>query len=219
MSPFPAKAMIILGGGRVGRRAVALLAGLGFTDLTVVDPDPTALAGLPVGVARVRAEGAEYLAGTWLPQGKDPWSWPSAWIIPAAPAHLAWRWLLLHLQAAPAPVPGEALTGLPGLTQAGQGGYALSFAPALCPENCDEQAPCPQAGGPVEPLYDLLRTRSTIWPVLVLRSFPLAPGLGGYPASHLFRLARRTGELGPGLILMATACRCHAVVHGLTLPG
>ena len=48
----------------------------------------------------------------------------------------------------------------------------------------------------------------------VIPSRQLAPGVGGYPPGELLALGRELTGLA-GKILIATACRCHGVVHGL----
>ena len=55
------------------------------------------------------------------------------------------------------------------------------------------------------------------WPgfvMLVLRSRQLAPGLGGYRGRELLGLEDLARE-SAGPLLVATACRCHGVLHGL----
>ena len=51
----------------------------------------------------------------------------------------------------------------------------------------------------------------------VVASRQLAPGVGGYPPRALLALARDLAGQG-GRTLIATACRCHGVVHGLQGP-
>lgn len=210
------KLAVVVGAGRVGEKAARTLIGLGFGRVVVVDPDRRALSRLKAragfGPETVAGEGVPWLhsQGPGLPSG--------TWIIPAAPVHLAYEWLLLELEgkARPAPVPREALSGLPGLAPTRDGGFVLSWAQGLCPPGCDERADCPQQGGRLEPLYDLIRDRAAAWPWAVIRSHLLVPGVGGYP---LLTLRRHLGRIGsaPGPNLVATLCRCHGVVHSLEL--
>ncbi len=55
-------------------------------------------------------------------------------------------------------------------------------------------------------------------PVLVVASTQLAPGVGGFAPSRLLELAAEVGA-APGPLLIAPACRCHGVVHGLKRRG
>jgi hypothetical protein len=54
--------------------------------------------------------------------------------------------------------------------------------------------------------------------VKVIPSRQLAPGVGGYAPGRLLGLARELEDLR-GNVLIATACRCHGVMHGLRRSG
>lgn len=207
---------VVIGAGRVGRKALESLPKLGFGRVVVVDPDRRALSrlrgGAASGLETVAADGAGWLhsQGRSLPSG--------AWIIPAAPVHLAYEWFLLELggRVRPVPVPAEALAGLPGLAPAREGGFVLSWAQGLCPPGCDERAVCPQRGVRLEPLYNLVGDRASPFPLAIIRSHLLIPGVGGFPFLTLRRRLSRVGP-APGPNLVATLCRCHGVVHALEL--
>lgn len=202
---------IVIGFGRLGQSAVKRLFSLGFGRLTVVDNHPSAMAGLSDEVVKVQGSGPTWLAGQSLGQ---------SWIIPALPVHLAAYWLKEALRlkgraAAWEPVDQPAFASLPHLSQTKDRGLLASWADFLCPDDCEEKGPCPRLGVSLEPLYLRLRALAQNQPLGVVRSYQLAPGLGGYPARSLrklleFALARREGEL-----MVATACRCHAVIHSL----
>lgn len=204
------KPVVVIGGGRVGQAAVDLLRGLGFGRLTVVDSDPAALSGLGPGVKTVPDQGPDWLARNFDGTG---------WIIPAAPIHLAYEWLRLRLNGRVEPIetPLEPFESLPNLARAQGGGLTFSRADFICPDGCSEHGPCPVVGGRPEPLYHVLRNLAGAPPLAVVRSQPLAPGLGGYPARWLERLtAEVMARRGP--VYVATVCRCHGVIHGLTRP-
>jgi hypothetical protein len=210
------KSAVVVGAGRVGEKAARSLIKIGFSRVVVVDPDGQALSRLRRETGSIPetvvAEGIRWLhsQARSLP--------PSTWIIPAAPVHLAYEWLLLELgpRARPAPVPAEALAGLPGLAPAGNGGFVLSWAKGLCPPGCDERSVCPEQGVSLEPLYELIRDRVADRPLEVIRSHLLVPGVGGFPLLTLRRHLRRV-ESNPGPNLVATLCRCHGVVHSLEM--
>jgi len=208
------KPVAVLGAGRAGRRAVALLTGLGFSRLTVIDPDPEALARLPQAVKAVAQDGVQWLARAEL----DSAGLKSAWVIPALPVHLAYEWLLARMgsRAARAAVPGRVSAGLPGLAPAGREGRVISWSQDLCPADCDERGICPKLGRRLDPLYGLLRQRAQSLPLAVVRSHPLGPGLGGFPTAVLLRLERRIEAL-EGVVAVATACRCFGVIHALKM--
>ncbi len=202
------KPVVVIGGGRVGRRAVEILTSMGFDRLTVVDPSRPALDRVGPAIETVQASGVDWLSEAELGSG---------WIVPANPSHLAYEWLLAELgpRAEPIDTPSEMVAGLPGASRAYGGGFTLSLAEGVCPIDCDERGPCPVTGERHEPLYHRLRARKTPWPLITVRSHPLAPGLGGYPAAALRRLKNEVERAG-GALSVATACRCHGVVHSLS---
>jgi hypothetical protein len=144
-----------------------------------------------------------------------PWDW----LLPMAPVHVAWAWLLAG------PLRGWRTVAAPGTLEAvapvawrgPEGQLYLSRAVHLCPDDCPEpDTSCPVSGESREaPLYaELAALTLPGWTIRVVPSRQLAPGVGGYPPRTLLALGRdlagRTGKF-----LVATACRCHGVVHGL----
>ncbi len=203
-----AKPVVVLGAGRVGRRALNRLRDLGFDRLTAVDQSKEALAGLGPGVRVVKSDGPRWLSRMEL---------DSAWIVPAAPVHVAFEWLRATWgqKASPAEVPAALISRLPGAAPAPHQGWAFSWADFICPAECDERGVCPVLGRRLEPLFERLRLFTPWWPLVVIRSHRLGPGLGGFPAASLKALGRRAK--GGGLLVVATACRCHGVMHALEL--
>jgi hypothetical protein len=211
---------LILGAGKFGRLAVQrLTAQDAAARLAVVDRDPGALAALPtlngVRVETIAADLAAFLKDR-LPHYA---SWD--WLIPAMPVHVALvsleqgplagsGWELLEAPAEAANLAATAIRG-PG------GGLYLSRATHLCPDDCPEPEDfCPVTGeSRTPPLYEALAGLSLPgFRVLVIPSRPLAPGVGGYPPRALLDLARALDDVHENL-LIATACRCHGVVHAL----
>ena len=208
------KPVIILGAGRVGSLAVERLGAAGLTRLTVVDQDPSALARLDGKARTALGEAVTWLTGQELDR---------AWIVPAVPAHLAFQWLRAVLrtkgiETSPLALDRGAYESLPHLAAAAEGGLVASWADFICPGGCDERGPCPVLGRELEPLYLMLRRMADGLPLTVVRSYSLAPGLGGYPARSLTWLLSRAGQ-EPGQKMVATACRCHAVIHAFELAG
>ncbi|MFA5110830.1 MAG: hypothetical protein WC443_05445 [Desulfobaccales bacterium] len=206
---------LILGAGKFGRLALARLAreddAAGFL---VVDRDPEALAALGAGGGpRVRAEAVAYLV-SHLGAGTQ-WDW----IIPMVPQHVAFQWLtagpLARSDWRPAAAP-EALARLAPVVRRGpQGELYLSRARHLCPDDCAEPLVCPVTGESRERglHQELAALDLPGCQVRVMASRQLAPGVGGYPPRELLALAL---ALNPrDSVLIATACRCHGVIHGL----
>ena len=209
---------LILGAGKFGRLALKRLTRQdAAASFVVVDRDPAALAltldGLP-GRTRVVAEAVAFLVQHL--GGDCPWDW----IIPMAPVHVAFNWLLAGPLAGsawrPAEVP-EALAGLiPGARRGPQGELYLSRAQHLCPDDCAEPEVCPVTGESRDlPLHqELASLHLAGYEIRVIPSRQLAPGVGGYPPWRLLDLARDLSA-STGKVLIATACRCHGVIHGL----
>ena len=141
------------------------------------------------------------------------------WIIPMVPLHVAYHWLLKGPLAGsgwkPLAVPG-GLSHLVPTTQCGpEGELYLSRAQHLCPDDCAEPEVCPVTGESRDlPLHQELASLAG-YEIRVIPSQQLAPGVGGYAPRQLLDLARDMGVLR-GKVLIATACRCHGVVHALT---
>ncbi|MEW5723667.1 MAG: potassium transporter [Thermodesulfobacteriota bacterium] len=206
----------IIGGGAFGRRGVEILSRRGRPgDLLVVDVDSAALAGLEPGVASVLGDGVEFLVKNLSP-GRGP-----GWIVPCLPLHLAFEWLKARLGPAAEAVPAPAVPAgrLPPPRPAGQGGHLLSYADFICPPDCPEPAEvCTYTGRPRRgDLYADLA--AALWPgfdIVVVRSRQLAPGLGGYRPADLFGLEQKA-RAADSPLLVATACRCHGVLHALRM--
>jgi hypothetical protein len=210
---------LILGSGKFGRLALMRLAREdAAASFVVVDRDPGALAvqldGIP-GPIRVQAEAVAFLV-QHLRAG-DRWDW----IIPMVPVHVAYEWLLAGPLAGsawqPAAVP-ESLAGLiPGARRGSRGEFYLSWSRHLCPDDCSEPEVCPVTGeSRDQPLHqELASLHLAGYAIRVIPSRQLAPGVGGYSPGRLLDLARDM-EAMEGNVLIATACRCHGVIHGLT---
>jgi hypothetical protein len=212
---------LILGAGKFGRLALARLAREdAAASFLVVDRDPAALKvrldGVPGGT-RVQAEAITFLVQHLVDKGN--WDW----VIPMVPVHVAFHWLLAGpLKGSvwrPVAAP-EALAGIiPGARRGPQGELYVSRARHLCPDDCAEPEVCPVTGEARQlPLHqELASLHLAGYAIRVIPSRQLAPGVGGYPPGRLLDLAREMRAL-KGNVLIATACRCHGVIHGLT-PG
>ena len=210
---------LILGAGKFGRLA---LERLGKEDkeaaFLVVDRNPQALPearGLTnAPVEMVTAEAGAFLAAR-LHQGA---AWD--WLIPAVPEHVAFSWLrqgpLAGAGWEPLAVPPELAALTPVAHHGREGELYLSQALHLCPDDCAEPQVCPVTGEPREiPLYEELAALNIPgYQIAVIPSRQLAPGVGGFSPETLLALARDLAGR-EGKILVATACRCHGVVHGI----
>jgi hypothetical protein len=140
------------------------------------------------------------------------------------PLHVAYAWLLAGPLAGQGweqvAVPGKLDDLAPLAIRGPQGELYLSLARHICADDCDEPAICPVTGEVRDqPLFRRLAAASRPeLPLLVVASEQLAPGIGGYSPDKLMKLADTVAATS-GPLLVATACRCHGVVHGLKRKG
>lgn len=209
--------ILVIGGGRFGSLALERLPA---RVATVVEPVPddglSALADAQ-GVELVQTQGVGFLAPA-LARNKPP-----RWVVPALPRHLLHDWLLRELApqgACALDVPASALPTVASIIQGKEGQFFLSLADFLCPDDCPEPPKlCTVTGKPRgEPLYRrMARINPPGWKVAVLRSRQLAPGVGGCLSVEMLAIKQRIRAQG-GRWLVATSCRCHGVISGLSLP-
>lgn len=210
---------LILGAGKFGRLALARLARLDEqARFLVVDRNARALAAAralaPGRGEWVAAEAGAYLAAH-LENGA---SWD--WLIPMIPEHVAFSWLRGRHLTPPAwealAVPAELASLAPVASRGREGELYLSRALHLCPDDCPGPRECPVTGESREtPLFaELAVFQAPGFKMAVIPSRQLAPGVGGYPPGLLRAMARDLAGFR-GKVLIATACRCHGVVHAL----
>ncbi|HIJ69047.1 MAG TPA: hypothetical protein HPP57_06055, partial [Deltaproteobacteria bacterium] len=112
---------------------------------------------------------------------------------------------------------GEVDSKLPNPIRVPSGTLYASFATFLCPDYCSEPEEICTHTGKERPgnLYEVFGgVLASGFDVAVLRSWQLAPGVGGYPGRSLRQLLAGIGSK-PGRYLIATSCRCHGVMDAL----
>lgn len=213
---FPPERVWILGAGRFGSIACKrLIRRHAQASFLVIDSREEELAkieeqfGLPVQLR----EAVSFMSER--PLADD------IWIIPAVPIHVAFQWLLSQIA-------GERLiyqTDVPQITdekvpnpfRMHSKTLYTSFANFRCPDACSEPDEiCTHTGKPRPGnLYEhLQQLKVPGFEMIVVRSWQLAPGVGGYPGAAL-KNALAAITQAPGRYLIATSCRCHAVVDAL----
>jgi hypothetical protein len=213
---------LILGSGKFGRLALERLARLdAAASFLVVDSDPESLvmSGGGPGYQQVQAEAIAFLVQHLKSEGQ--WDW----IVPMVPLHVAFHWLvqgpLRESGWQPAAVPEALALLIPGTRNGPEGELYLSRAAHhVCPDDCPEPEVCPVSGEPRDlPLHqELASLHLPGYQVRVIPSRQLAPGVGGFSPGRLLDLARDLDAL-TGKVLIATACLCHGVMHGLVRSG
>jgi hypothetical protein len=206
----------IIGFGRVGRRALERLQRKSpEADFTIVDPR---LTGPPVGLKRVHWHSGDGVAFL-LDRHREVATDPSPWIVPALPRHLAFKWITARLRETFTvnirPVPAALVAQLPNTVAGPEGQAYISNADFICPDNCSEpKAKCPvtRQTRPFDLHTRLSDIRIQGYRSVVIRSFQLAPGVGGYRGRQLEE-ALQTIQSQPGNYLLSTASKCHGVMH------
>ena len=209
---------LILGAGKFGRLALGRLAWqVADAAFWVVDRDPAALAAARNGDnPGVRCTAQDAIA--FLSRGLADAAWD--WLLPMVPVHVAFAYLAADPQVArdweAAAVPAAVGAGVAECRRGPGCELFLSRASHQCPDDCEAGPVCPVSGESREmPLYEQLATLKVPgFETQVVASRQLAPGVGGYPPGRLLALARDLNGCRDRA-LIATACRCHGVVHGL----
>jgi len=215
--------LLILGAGRFGRLAAQRL-GQRHPQavITVVDQAPEFDRNPTFEACQtVMMDGIDYLVGV-LADGVTP-----DWIVPAMPIHVAWLWMKRDLAAAgrhvvDLPVPATVDPLVPHPLRGDHGQLYASNADFICPDDCPEpERFCTVTGKPrpVVMFAHLAALRVAGFAPVVIRSRQLAPGVGGYRPADL-RQAEAAALAAPEAVLLATACKCHAVIDAFRIePG
>lgn len=200
---------LIAGFGKFGRLALARLE-KAFPDarVDVLESDAGKIAESSSGnILYHRADAVSFLA-------ESPGLRDEQIIVPMVPFHLAAGYLLKkNPRCCRTAFPSDLASKVPNPFPLDSGDLCCSRADFICPDDCPEGHLCTVTGEPREPLYELLeRTAAPEFTVLVQRSFQILPGVGGYALGDLRRLHQRVGA---GKYLVATSCKCHAVITAI----
>ncbi len=214
---LPPQDIWILGAGRFGRIAAKrLTARYPQAALLVVDQHSERLNELhsALGVAIQHEDAIDFISR--VPIAEDQW------IVPAVPVHVAFQWLIGQLRRKGAlealTVPEAVDLQVPNPYRVASGTLYASFATFLCPDACAEpEKVCTYTGHPrLGNLFERLAgIKVPDYRVEVIRSWQLSPGVGGYRGAQLQAVLQALLEVS-GRAIVATSCRCHAVIDALT---
>jgi len=202
---------VVTGYGKFGRMAVRLLhQELPAAIVLVIERDPTRLAvGLRPGDSAVVEDAVHFLAhATGLAA--------ESVIIPTVPFHLAARFLLARIpEARQVSIPARLSCSAPHVHLLDASNLCCSRADFLCPDSCPEDDLCTVTGERRDPLFlELEELRIPGFSTVVLKSFQVLPGVGGYLYRDLCDLLHRAR---PGFNLVVTSCKCHGIITALYL--
>jgi hypothetical protein len=221
LNPNAERSFWIIGGGRFGRQAAEVLRHRhGSADILVVEIIPQRCRELAdQGFRTLCGEGVAFLRRRLKPLPLDS----GRWIVPSAPVHVAFEWLRAELSENAGvevfPVPDEISNRLPNVVHGRQGEIFASNADFICPPDCPEAGRICTATGRRRPrsMHAFIqRLQLAGVKILVIRSFQLAPGVGALRPRDLFSALQeiRSHALP---ILLATACKCHAVLNSFRI--
>jgi hypothetical protein len=210
--------VIILGAGKFVFKAALKLTETRKNHVTVVDADPVRCEkAAGQGIDVVCQDSIDYLADCLRKKDQPDW------IVPAVPMHVAFEWINRTLPAGrtlkPLPVPDPIARMLPNPMAGQDGQLYISYADFICPDACPEPAEiCSFTGKPRKGI--LHRTLEQVafrnYRSVVVHSKQMAPGVGGYRPQALITACRQVLSSG-GPVLLSTACKCHGVMHAVSV--
>jgi hypothetical protein len=206
---------LIIGCGHFGSRAAEkLLRKDPLSKIVVVDKIKESIKKIcHLAVETAVGDGISYL-NQFLSQGRR-----ADYIIPAVPFHLAFEFILSRLK----PLGGKKnklppLSGLPNPMIGKTGDLYTSLADFICSEGCPEptQYCTITKKRRLKPLYRILNELEGAFESKAIRSYQLAPGVGGFPPKALLDLLEDIKRKKGRSILVSTASRCHGVTSALS---
>ncbi|HTY24761.1 MAG TPA: hypothetical protein VMC85_16650 [Desulfomonilaceae bacterium] len=200
---------VIAGYGRFGRIALERLKKV-FPDreALIIENDREKLSEkLPSGTVAVNMDTVAFLSHTEALE-------PDDLILPMVPFHLAASYIMKTSQNIhEISLPDEIATKAPNPIRINSSTLLASRADFLCPDDCPEGERCTITGRREEPLYRKLAAITIPgFSVLVQQSYQILPGVGGYPLGDLIKLS---GKVAVGRYIVATSCKCHAVLTAI----
>ena len=209
----------IIGGGKFGLKAAKKLYKANpSAQITLVDQEKTVCRQIRTrGYQTVCMDGLEYLDRHLISA-----DYPD-WIVPAIPLHVAYEWIRTQMSAKyvieAITVPNDLISALLNPIKADTGQLFVSIADFKCPENCSEPDEiCTYTGKPrtmiLHEFFKSIQLKN--FKSVVIRSYQLAPGVGGYKPKALFEALREIKASRVPLML-STACSCHGVMDAFQL--
>ncbi len=214
--------IIIVGAGKFGVKAYEKLSKkYSQARITIVDNNAGALQKIQVSrnITFVEDDALGFLT-------KNLEIFSNAWLVPAIPLHVACECIVRRLKyksykVTPEALPPEFKSKLPNVfIQEGRDDLVFtSFANFICPDNCPEPSEkCTYTGEPRKGnLYEVIANLLASFSLsgVVIRSFQLSPGIGGYPLRNIIEAISFVEGLDKAIV--ATACKCHGVINAFCI--
>ncbi len=146
------------------------------------------------------------------------------WIIPTVPTHIGAEFIyrktpqnyLIEFKQ----VPNWAKNKFPNMFTIQEGRICISYANWICHSECSESSNICSMTGRFRktPMFDFLKEFSSEeLEVIVVKSIQLFAGLGGYSPRDLDYAFKMFIKSGMKNIMIATACKCHAIIDFVSL--
>jgi hypothetical protein len=198
---------VIAGFGNFGRKALERLLEYRHADcIAIVERDPRKKTNIPAEVEWIPGDAIHAIVSSrWEPEDV---------VIPMVPFNLAAKYLLSrHIGMSETELPPNLEYKLPNPVRIDDSNVICSKANFLCPDDCPEGDLCTVTGLRRTPLHEELRLISIPdFTVLVLTSRQILPGIGGYSVANLNDIS---DGIMRGKYILATSCKCHAILTGL----
>jgi hypothetical protein len=213
------QAVWIIGGGKFGLRAAEVLQSkTGCREILIIEKCPARCREIDSkGFRTLCADGVDFLVSRLESPAQR------VWIVASAPVHLTYEWvrarISTRLRINPLPMPAGVARQLPNTFPGNEGQLYASNADFICPPDCSESGRMCAFTGQRRPrsMHAFIRQiHAAGVKILVIRSFQLAPGVGALRPRDLFETLRQI-ESAPMPVVLATACKCHAVLNSFKI--
>jgi hypothetical protein len=209
----------ILGAGKFGQIAADALSRKNHdTEITIIEKDEKTCQRLNgIEHTLICADAIDFITEN-LTSRDEP-----DWIIPVIPVHVAFEWIKTRLAAdyrmETLTLPDPLVKMLPNASRGNNGRLYISYADFECPANCPQPPNKCTYTGKTRPTHLYKKLESLTSPEfisVVVRSWQLCPGVGGYKPLDLFQ-ALDSVRASQKPVLLSTACGCHGVLDAFTI--
>jgi len=200
---------ILIGFGKFGRLSFdRLRTTFRSAEFVIVDPELQPGPVISDKIRLIRAGGAEFLS-------YDDQLTDTDLIVPVAPFNIAAAYIKDSCkQTESVSFPEDLAEYFENCSFVDQFTLCVSNANFICPDDCPEGDTCTVTGQRRIPMYERIeRINAYGFKILVVRSFQLAPGVGGYTYGNLKSL--REVIRSTQNYIIATSCKCHAILSSI----
>ncbi len=203
---------ILIGFGKFGQLAFDRLRSK-FVDaeFIIVDPSINRSSVVPgPGIWPIRNDGVEFLLSHYQLAETDL-------IVPVAPFNIAGAYIFAYYRGSEyAILPARLADHFKNHWLIDNSTLCVSSVDFICPDDCPEGDTCTVTGEQRTPMHEKIEYLDfSDYDIRVLRSFQLAPGVGGYTLRSL-RSLRDSLTLGQKYVI-ATSCKCHAMLSAIKI--